>query len=326
MARKVGSLRPGCSCSSDTLCPDRRTWAVTVHANSVGPASIRPTASSASPPVGVSVAPHRRRHCGVEPVGLGVASGVGCGGVRRWRRCPAAAAVAAAAAAAAAAATAAASTAVELAAGRGVGGGNGGGRLARCHQTADLLLCAAGLPISGKGRTYGTASSTVVRARALRGGGRRGGAPAGGAPEQELPASGSGGSSQQPARRRRRAPLHEQVARHHLSHLPTHEGARSAQCEADQRHGHGASSGSPQPYITGPPRHPTSRMLSPPTPGIGGEVARSESKQGGAEGLGRAVQQRAARSAEVRRCGTRRHLPLLPCPNVVAPPVLTTGG
>ena len=151
----------------------------------------------------------------------------------------------------------------------------------RCHQTADLLLCAAGLPISGKGRTYGTASSTVVRARALRGGGRRGGAPLGRAPEQELPASGSGGSSQQPARRRRRAPLHEQVARHHLSHLPTHEGARSAQCEADQRHGHGASSGSPQPYITGPPRHPTSRMLSPPTPGIGGEVARSESKQGG---------------------------------------------
>ena len=116
-----------------------------------------------------------------------------------------------------------------------------------CHQTADLLLCAAGLPISGKGRTYGTASSTVVRARALRGGGRRGGAPLGRAPEQELPASGSGGSSQQPARRRRRAPLHEQVARHHLSHLPTHEGARSAQCEADQRHGHGASSGSPQP-------------------------------------------------------------------------------
>ena len=75
----------------------------------------------------------------------------------------------------------------------------------------------------------------------------RGGAPLGRAPEQELPASGSGGSSQQPARRRRRAPLHEQVARHHLSHLPTHEGARSAQCEADQRHGHGASSGSPQP-------------------------------------------------------------------------------
>ena len=63
-------------------------------------------------------------------------------------------------------------------------------------------------------------------------------------------------------------------------------------------------------------------------------MARSESKQGGAEGLGRAVQQRAARSAEVRRCGTRRHLPLLidkiilsylpllPCPNVVAPPVI----
>ena len=46
-------------------------------------------------------------------------------------------------------------------------------------------------------------------------------------------------------------------------------------------------------------------MLSPPTQGIGGEVARSESKQGGAEGLGRAVQQRAARSAEVRSCGTQ---------------------
>ena len=39
-------------------------------------------------------------------------------------------------------------------------------------------------------------------------------------------------------------------------------------------------------------------------------MARSESKQGGAEGLGRAVQQRAARSAEVQRCGTRRDLPL----------------
>ena len=48
-------------------------------------------------------------------------------------------------------------------------------------------------------------------------------------------------------------------------------------------------------------------------------MARSESKQGGAEGLGRAVQQRAARSAEVRRCGTPGHLPLLPCPNVVRP-------
>ena len=148
----------------------------------------------------------------------------------------------------------------------------------------------------------------------------RGGAPLGRAPEQELPASGSGGSSQQPARRRRRAPLHEQVARHHLSHLPTHEGARSAQCEADQRHGHGASSGSPQPYITGPPRHPTSRMLSPPTPGIGGEVARSESKQGGAEGLGRAVQQRAARSAEVRSAALGDTSPCK-CPNVVSAPV-----
>ena len=76
-----------------------------------------------------------------------------------------------------AAATAAATTAVELASGRGIGGGNGGGRLARCHQTAGSLPCAAGLPISGKGRTYGTALDTVVRARALRGGGRRGGAP-----------------------------------------------------------------------------------------------------------------------------------------------------
>ena len=50
-------------------------------------------------------------------------------------------------------------------------------------------------------------------------------------------------------------------------------------------------------------------------------MARSESKQGGAEGHGRAVQQRAARSAEVRRCGTWGHLPLLPCPNVVSRPV-----
>jgi len=45
--------------------------------------------------------------------------------------------------------------------------------------------------------------------------------------------------------------------------------------------------------------HPTSMMLSPPTPGIGGEVARSESKQGGAQGLGREMQ--AARQ-EVRKC------------------------
>mgnify|MGYP004084754963 CR=1 FL=1 len=53
-------------------------------------------------------------------------------------------------------------------------------------------------------------------------------------------------------------------------------------------------------------------MLSPPTPGIGGEVARSESKQGGAQGLRRAMQGRAARSAEVRKCGTlREHLPLM---------------
>ena len=133
--------------------------------------------------VGVSVAPHRRRHCGVEPVGLGVASGVGCGGVRRWRRCPAAAAVAAA--------TAAATTAVELAAGRGIGGGNGGGWLARCHQTADSLLWYS--------LRYGRASKG-----AAGGGGRRGGAPVCGAPEQERPASGSGGSSQQPARRHRR--------------------------------------------------------------------------------------------------------------------------
>ena len=123
-------------------------------------------------------------------VGLGVASGVGCGGVRRWRRCPAAAAVAAAAAAVAAA-TAAASTAVELAAGRGVGGGNGGGWLARCHQTADSLLWYS--------LRYGRASKG-----AAGGGGRRGGAPVCGAPEQERPASGSGGSSQQPARRHRR--------------------------------------------------------------------------------------------------------------------------
>jgi hypothetical protein len=53
-------------------------------------------------------------------------------------------------------------------------------------------------------------------------------------------------------------------------------------------------------------------MSSTPTQGIGGEAARSESKQGGARGLGRALQGRAARSAEVRKCGTRRdHLPLL---------------
>ena len=112
VARSWPPLRLGCSCSSETLCPDRRPWADTVHVDSIGSASIRPTASSASPR-------------------------------RRQRRSASA---------------------------------------------------AAGLPISGKGRTYGTASSTVVRARVLRGGGRRGGAPLGGAPEQERPASGSGGS------------------------------------------------------------------------------------------------------------------------------------
>eukprot|EP00964_Phaeocystis_antarctica_P120834 scaffold84568_cov63-Phaeocystis_antarctica.AAC.1 len=57
-------------------------------------------------------------------------------------------------------------------------------------------------------------------------------------------------------------------------------------------------------------------MLSPPTPGIGGEAARSEAKQGGAEGHGRRPARRAARSAEVRKCGARRdHLPRMsqPC-------------
>jgi hypothetical protein len=94
--------------------------------------------------VGVSVAPHRRRHCGVEPVGLGVASGVGCGGVRRWRRCPAAAAVAAATAAARSLRQGAASAAATVAVGwRGA--------------TKQRTRCS------------GTALDTVVRARALRG-------------------------------------------------------------------------------------------------------------------------------------------------------------
>jgi hypothetical protein len=65
-------------------------------------------------------------------------------------------------------------------------------------------------------------------------------------------------------------------------------------------------------------------MSSTPTQGIGGEAARSESKQGGARGLGRALQGRAARSAEVRKCGTRRDHPLLPRPNVVRLPVPDT--
>ena len=38
-------------------------------------------------------------------------------------------------------------------------------------------------------------------------------------------------------------------------------------------------------------------------------MARSESKQGGAQGLGRAMQGRAARSAEVQKCGTRERPP-----------------
>ena len=85
-----------------------------------------------------------------------------------------------------AAATAAATTAVELAAGRGIGGGNSGGRLAargRHHAPNSVLAALRSWPADiGKGRIYGTALSTVVQARALRGGGRRGGAPAGGAP------------------------------------------------------------------------------------------------------------------------------------------------
>ena len=98
--------------------------------------------------------------------------------VQRHRWCPAMADVAAT--------TAAATTAVELAAGRGIGGGNGGGRLAArgCHHALNSVLAAlrSWSADIGKGRTYGTALGTVVRARALRGGGRRGGAPAGGAP------------------------------------------------------------------------------------------------------------------------------------------------
>ena len=49
VARSWPPLRLGCSCSSETLCPDRRPWADTVHVDSIGSASIRPTASSASP-------------------------------------------------------------------------------------------------------------------------------------------------------------------------------------------------------------------------------------------------------------------------------------
>jgi hypothetical protein len=77
-------------------------------------------------------------------VGLGVASGVGCGGVRRWRRCPAAAAVAAATAAARSLRQGAASAAATVAVGwRGA--------------TKQRTRCS------------GTALDTVVRARALRG-------------------------------------------------------------------------------------------------------------------------------------------------------------
>ena len=192
--------------------------------------------------------------------------------------------------AAVAAATAAATTAVELAAGRGIGGGNGGGRLARCHQTADSL-CAAGLPISGKGRTYGTALSTVVRARALRGGGRRGGAPVGGAPEQERPASGSWrklvssprGAGDEPRLMSRSFGTISAICRRTRG-----RDRRSARLISGTGTGRQAAHRIHKIRVLR--SHPTSMMLSPPTPGIGGEVARSESKQGGAQGLGREMQ------------------------------------
>ena len=104
--------------------------------------------------------------------------------------------------------------------------------------------------------------------------------------EQDLSSSGCLEEAvQQPDRRNRRDALRCQVARDHLGHLPTREAAPSTQCEAGVRDCAGASSGSRQPEFTRRPPHPRCGMLSSPTPGIGGEAARSESKQGGPEGL-----------------------------------------
>ena len=214
--------------------------------------------------------------------------------------------------------------------GGGDGGGDDGGgacgrarhrrrqrwHLAWCHQTADSL-CAAGLPISGKGRTYGTALSTVVRARALRGGGRRGGAPVGGAPEQERPASGSW----------RKLVSSPRGAGDEPRFMSRSFGTISAICRRtrgrDRRSARlisGTGTGRQAAHRIHKIRvlrsHPTSMMLSPPTPGIGGEVARSESKQGGAQGLGRAMQAarqevRKCRSAALSRTTRRSHVPTL---------------
>ena len=119
--------------------------------------------------------------------------------------------------------------------------------------------------------------------------------------EQDLSSSGCLEEAvQQPDRRNRRDALRGQVARDHLVHLPTREAAPSTQCEAGVRDCAGASSGSRQPEFTRRPPHPRCGMSSSPTLGIGGEAARSESKQGGPEGAPRISARCIRGGAEVR--------------------------
>ena len=140
--------------------------------------------------------------------------------------------------------------------------------------------------------------------------------------EQDLSSSGCLEEAvQQPDRRNRRDALRGQVARDHLGHLPTREAAPSTQCEAGVRDCAGASSGSRQPEFTRRPPHPRCGMSSSPTLGIGGEAARSESQQGGPEGLRAFLHDAFAAVRRCGWCGARRDPPLPRRPKVGAPTV-----
>ena len=157
----------------------------------------------------------------------------------------------------------------------------------------------------------------VAGGRALRGGGRRGGAPVGGAPEQERPASGSWrklvssprGAGDEPRLMSRSFGTISAICRRTRG-----RDRRSARLISGTGTGRQAAHRIHKIRVLR--SHPTSTMLSPPTPGIGGEVARSESKQGGAQGLGRAMQAarqevRKCRSAALSRTTRRSHVPTL---------------
>ena len=123
-------------------------------------------------------------------------------------------------------------------------------------------------------------------------------------------------AGQQPDRRDRRDALREQVARYTLGHLPTREAAPSTQCEAGVRDWAKASSGSRQPEFTRRPPHPRCGMSSSPTLGIGSEAARSESQQGGPEGLRAFLHDAFRGGAEVRLVRRSERPPPPPVPRL----------